>query len=34
VYFAGANTFTWNVCNSTFAAITPGAAVTWNIGAR
>lgn len=33
-YYVTANTFNWSVCNMTGAAITPGASITWNVGAR
>jgi hypothetical protein len=33
-YYVAANTFNWSVCNVTGSAITPGASITWNVGAR
>jgi hypothetical protein len=33
-YYVTANTFNWSVCNLTGSAITPGASITWNVGAR
>ncbi|MBS1806353.1 MAG: hypothetical protein JST28_23665 [Acidobacteria bacterium] len=33
-YYVTTNTFNWSVCNVTGAAITPGASITWNVGAR
>ena len=33
-YYVAANTFNWSVCNVTSSAITPGASITWNVGAR
>ncbi|HTM15689.1 MAG TPA: hypothetical protein VL135_02255 [Terracidiphilus sp.] len=33
-YYVAANTFNWSVCNVTGSSITPGASITWNVGAR
>jgi hypothetical protein len=33
-YKPTADTFNWAVCNVTASSITPGASVTWNVGAR
>ena len=33
-YYVTANAFNWSVCNLTASAITPGASITWNVGAR
>jgi len=33
-YYVTANTFNWSVCNVTGSSITPGASITWNVGAR